>query len=179
RLAWRLAELSDLVELADARLAVDDRKNDPSDRDDRQAEASPHGGGVRRVAQLDVVDVVVPVAGDVVHREEAPGAQRLGMVRIRGRIELADERLRARIAAPRLGAAGRVAPDDQRLAAFAKISGAAGVLSDAPAAGEADRVRMQQAAIAFAVRPPAQIGVRVGRARGRFAKCRWAHEWQE
>src|SRR5499427_10088733 len=74
------------------------------------------------------------------------------------------------MAAPRLAAAGRIAPHDQGTAAVAEIAGIAGVLRDLPLAGQANAVRMHQAAEAFSIRAPTQVGGGINRARGGLAK---------
>src|SRR5215470_5240043 len=61
-LALRLSELRNLVELANARLLVDQAEHDPDDHQERHAQAPPQRRRVRSVEQFDVVDVVVVVA---------------------------------------------------------------------------------------------------------------------
>src|SRR6266404_5819243 len=61
------------------------------------------------------------------------------------------------MAAPRLAAAGRIAPHDQGPAAVAEIAGIAGVFRNLPQAGQANAVRMHQAAEAFSIRAPKEV----------------------
>src|SRR6266487_1189728 len=72
--------------------------------------------------------------------------------------------------APRLAAAGRIAPHDQGPAAVAEIAGIAGVLRNLPQAGQANAVRMHQAAEAFSIRAPTQVGGGINGALGGLAK---------
>src|SRR5262249_56005657 len=83
---------------------------------------------------------------------------------------LADHRQRPEMAAPRLAAAGRIAPHDQGAAAVAEIAGIAGVFGDLPEARQANAVRMHQAAEAFSIRAPTQVGGGINGARGGLAK---------
>ena len=87
------------------------------------------------------------------------------VVRIGGRKQLADERQRSCLAAARLGAAGRVAADDERAAARREVAGVGRVRVDGPAAGQAHAVRVHEPAEALALGAPAQIDGRVERAR--------------
>src|SRR3984893_3906035 len=169
-LAWRLSELRNLVELANARLVVDQLEHDPDDHQERHAQAPPQRRRVRSVEQFDVVDGVVVVAADVLLSHETGGAQRRYVFRLDGREQLAHQRQRPEMAAPRLAAAGRIAPHDQGPAAVAEIAGVAGVFRDLPQAGQANAVRMHQAAEAFSIRPPTQVGGGIDRALGGLAK---------
>src|SRR5438552_15374358 len=83
------------------------------------------------------------------------------------------------MAAARLGAARGVAADDERLAALGKVAGVRIWLGDFPATGEADAVRMEQSAEATPIGAPAQIGVRVDRARDRRTEVVVAAERQQ
>src|SRR5258707_9476985 len=74
------------------------------------------------------------------------------------------------MAAPRLVAAGRIAPHDQGPAAVAEIAGVAGVFRDLPQAGQANSVRMHQPAEAFSIRAPTQVGGGIDGALGGLAK---------
>src|SRR5215831_18907737 len=112
-LALRLSELRNLVELANARLLVDHAEYDPDDHQERHAQAPPHRRRVRSVEQFDVVDVVVEVAADILLSHETGGAQRRDVIGVDGREQLAHHRQRPEMAAPRLAAAGRIAPHDQ------------------------------------------------------------------
>src|SRR5260370_4469832 len=169
-LAWRLAELRNLVELANARLVVDQLEHDPDDHQQRQAQAAPKRRRVWSVEQFDVVDVVVVVAADILLSHETGGAQRRNVFRVDGREQLADQRQRPEMAAPRLVAAGRIAPHDQGQAAVAEIAGVAGVFRDLPQAGQANSVRMHQTAEAFSIRAPTQVGGGIDGALGGLAK---------
>src|SRR5262249_16850031 len=66
--------------------------------------------------------------------------------------------------------AGRIAPHDQGAAAVAEIAGVAAVFGDLPQAGEANAVWMHQAAEAFSIRAPTQVGGGINRARSGLAK---------
>src|SRR5712691_7320362 len=83
------------------------------------------------------------------------------------------------MAAARLGAARGVAADDERLAALSEVAGVWIWLGDFPAPGEADAVGMEQSSEATPLRAPAQIGVRVHRARDRRAERVVAAERQQ
>src|SRR6516225_4134345 len=166
RLSLRLSELRNLVELANARLLVDYAEHDPDDHQERHAQAPPQRRRVRSVEQFDVVDVVGVVAADILLGHETGGTQRRDVFRLRGREQLADHGQRAEMAAPRLAAAGRIAPHDQGPAAVAEIAGIAGVLRDLPQAGQANAVRMHQAAEASSIRATTQVGGGINRARG-------------
>src|SRR5215467_4677502 len=131
-LALRLSELRNLVELANARLLVDHDEHNPDDHQERHAQAAPHRRRVRSVEQFDVVDVVVMVAADVLLSHETGGAQGRDVIGVDGRVELAHQRQRPEMAAPRLAAAGRIAPHDQGAAAVAEIAGVAAVFGDLP-----------------------------------------------
>src|SRR5262245_38818297 len=170
RVSLRLSELRNLVELANVRLFVDHAEHHPDDHQERHAQAPPQRRRVRSVEQFDVVDVVGVVAADILLGHETGGAQRRDVFRLRGREQLAHHRQRAEMAAPRLAATGRIAPHDQRPAAVAEIAGIAGVLRDLPQAGQANAVRMHQAAEAFSIRAPTQVGGGIDRARGGLAK---------
>jgi hypothetical protein len=73
------------------------------------------------------------------------------MIRIGRRVEASDERERPRVTAARLRAAGGVAADDESARAVAEVAAVRRIGVDVPDAGEADAVRMEQAAIAFPV----------------------------
>src|SRR5262245_29972113 len=75
-LAWRLSELRNLVELANARLLVDPVEHKADDHQQRHAQAAPQRRRVRSVEQFDVVDVVGVVAADILLSHETGGAQR-------------------------------------------------------------------------------------------------------
>src|SRR6516164_858794 len=128
-LALRLSELRNLVELANAWLLVDHAEHHPDDHQERHAQAPPQRRRVRSVEQFDVVDVVVEVSADILLSHETGGAQR-DVIGVDGREQLAHHRQRPEMAAPRLAAAGRIAPHDQGAAAVAEIAGIAGVLRD-------------------------------------------------
>src|SRR6202023_3996105 len=106
------------------------------------------------------------LAADVLLGEEVGGAQRLGMVRIDGREQLADQRQGPGVAAPGLGAAGGITAHGESLAALAEVSRILGVLRDLPATGKTDAVRMEQAPVSLPIRSPAQVGVGIDRALG-------------
>src|SRR4029453_3267396 len=74
------------------------------------------------------------------------------------------------MAASRLAAAGRIAPHDQGPAAVAEIAGIAGVFRNLPQAGQANAVRMHQAAAAFPIRAPTQAGGRINGTPGGLPK---------
>src|SRR6266446_152251 len=169
-LAWRLSELRNLVELANARLVVDQLEHDPDDHQQRHAQAAPQRRRVWSVEQFDVVDVVVVVAADILLSHETGGAQRRNAFRVDGREQLADQRQRPEMAAPRLVAAGRIAPHDQGQAAVAEIAGVAGVFRDLPQAGQANSVRMHQTAEASSIGAPTQVGGGIDGALGGLAK---------
>src|SRR5262249_22116086 len=97
---------------ANARFLAPPPKPTPDDQKGRLANAPPQRRRVRSVEQFDVVDVVVMVAADILLSHETGGAQRRDVIGVDGREQLADHRQRAEIAAPRLAAAGRIAPPD-------------------------------------------------------------------
>ena len=74
------------------------------------------------------------------------------------------------MAAARLAAAGGIAPHEQGPAAVAEIAGIAGVLRDLPQAGQANAVRMHQAAEASSIRAPTQVGGGINGALGGLVK---------
>src|SRR6516164_6660807 len=169
-LALRLSELRNLVELANARLLVDQDEHNPDDHQERHAQAPPQRRRVRSIEQFDVVDVVVMVAADILLGHETGGAQRRDVIGVDGREQLADHRQRPEMAAARLAAAGRIAPHDQGAAAVAEIAGVAAVFGNLPQAGQANAVRMHQTAEAFSIRAPTQVGGGINRARSGLAK---------
>src|SRR6266487_1876494 len=169
-LSLRLSELCNLVELAYGRLLVDHSEHDPEDRQNRHTQAAPQRRRVRSVEQFDVVDVVVVVAADILLSDETGGAQRLDVIWVGRREQLAHQRQRPDMAAPRLAAAGRIAPHDQGPASVAEIAGIAGVFRNLPQAGQANAVRMHQAAEAFSIRAPTQVGGRINGTLGGLAK---------
>src|SRR5207249_3359964 len=116
---------------------------------------------------------------DVLLGDEAGAAQRPRIGRIGCRIDAADHGQRARVAAPRLRAARRIAGDDEAAAPPAEVAAVRRLLGDLPDAGEADAARVQQAAIAFAVRTPAEIGLRCHRAPRRGEVLPWLPERQD
>src|SRR5579864_5144692 len=142
-LAPGLAELGDLVELADRGLLVGRVEGRAAHEQDRHASGAAPGASVRSVAQLRVVDGRGELAADVLLGEEAGGAQRVGMVRIDGREQLPDQRQRPRVAPSRLGAAGGITTHGESLATLAEVPGILRVLRDLPAAGETYAVRMR------------------------------------
>src|SRR5262245_12431645 len=157
-LVLRLAEFGNLIKLADTGSLIDVIEHHTGDDQDGHAEAAAPDRGIRRVAQFRIVDVVRVVAADILLRDEARRAQRGRMAGVGGGKKLSDQRQRARVAAPSLAATGGIASNDQRLAALAEIARIVGLFGDAPAAGQANSVRMQQPAKALSVRPPAQVG---------------------
>src|SRR6476659_1797170 len=169
-LALRLSKLRNLIELAYGRLLVDHAQHDPEERQNRYAQAPPQRRRVRSVEQFDVVDVVVVIAADILLSHETGGAQRRGVIGVGGREQLANQRQRSDMAAPRLAAAGGITPHDQGSATVAEIAGIAGVFGDLPQAGQANAVRMHQAAEAFSIGAPTQVGGGINGALGGLAK---------
>jgi hypothetical protein len=104
------------------RLLVGQIEKDRLDEQDRCPESAPPAGGIGRVAQFSVIDVIGPVAADILLSEEAGGTQRLEVVWIGRRKQLTYERQRPLSAAPCLLAAGRVARNGRRSAAALKIT---------------------------------------------------------
>jgi Phage Tail Collar Domain len=60
------------------------------------------------------------------------------VIRVDGREQLADQRQRSDVPAPRLAAAGGITPHDQGSATVAEIAGVAGIFRDLPEAGQAN-----------------------------------------
>src|SRR5258708_7103703 len=83
------------------------------------------------------------------------------------------------MAAPGLAAARGVAPDDERLAALLEVAGIGIGLGDFPPAREADAVGMEQPPEAALVWTPAEVRMRVHRARDGLAEPVVVSEWQE
>ena len=92
------------------------------------------------------------------------------VIRVGGREQLADQRQRSDMAAPRLAAAGGITPHDQGSTTVTEIARIAGVFGDLPQAGQANAVRMHQAAEAFSIRAPTQVGGGINGALGGLAK---------
>jgi hypothetical protein len=90
-------------------------KHDPEERQNWYAQAPPQRRRVRSVEQFDVVDVVIVIAADILLSHETGGAQRRDVIRVDGREQLADQRQRSDVPAPRLAAAGGITPHDQGL----------------------------------------------------------------
>src|SRR6266851_960356 len=78
-----------------------------------------------------------------------------------------------------LGAARGVAADHECLAALCEVARVRIGLGDLPAARETDAVGMEQPPEAATVWAPAQVGMRVYRARHRLAEPIVAAEWQQ
>src|SRR6266516_2268637 len=109
---------------------------------------------LRRMMEMDDEIAIVrndrPVEGDGSDAapipEGAPLAERwdvrLPVIGVDSREQLAHQRQRPEMAAPRLAAAGRIAPHNQGPAAVAEIAGIAAVLRNLPQAGQANAVRM-------------------------------------
>src|SRR5262245_31233425 len=75
------------------------------------------------------------------------------------------------MAAPRLAAAGGITPHDQGSTTLAEIAGIVGVFRNLPQAGQANAVWMRQAAEAFSIRAPPQVGGGINGPLGSLAKC--------
>src|SRR5262249_37488423 len=105
------------------RLLVGFGKQDCFSQQNGYAKAATPTGGIGSVAKLGIIDVVGAVTADILLRDEIRRAQQLAVGRVRRRKEFADQRQGALPAAPRLGAAGGVAADRQRLTALLEIPG--------------------------------------------------------
>src|SRR5204863_5409825 len=102
QLAARFVELGDFVELPNGRLAIYQREDRARDEEHGNSADAPPPVRVRRIAQLDIIDVPVVLAAEVLLGDEVGRLQRLWVIWIRGRKELADQRKRSRMAAARL-----------------------------------------------------------------------------
>src|SRR3954453_10115086 len=157
RLGRWFLELGDLVDLPDGRLFLGLFERNPGQHQNGHAAAAATDGGIRRVAQLGVIDVRGDLAADVFLAHEARGRQRLRMIRIGGGIDAADHRKRPHVAAARFGAARGVAGDDQSAAPFVEVAAIGRVFGDLPSTGHDDGVGVEEALITFPVRPPAKV----------------------
>ena len=122
----RFSKLGDRIQLADTRLLVDAAEHEANRQQQGRTGAAARARRIGSVAQLGVVDELGVRSADVLLRDEIGRAQRQGMIRIGRREELANHRERPRVAAPRLGAAGRVPGDDEGRASLAEITGVRG-----------------------------------------------------
>jgi hypothetical protein len=161
RLAARFAKLCNLIELADTRLLVDTSEDNTGDEQGGGPCPSPPHGGVRRITQLDIVDIIGVRASDVLLGEKVRGQQWLAMVSVGCRIQFAGKREGTGDSSLRLATTRRVAPHDQAFGAFSKVARVRRQRGDLPYACQANSVRMQQPAETLAVRSPTQIGVRI------------------
>ena len=166
RLAGRLPKLRNRVELAHGALLVHPPEDGGDPDQDRSRCAAAEHGDVGCVPKFSHVDRVAPRAADVLLRDEVRGSERRGVIRIRCRKELADERQRSDPAAKRTSPATRVAGHDERRSAAREVTRVRRVFSDLPAPDEADAVGMKQTREAFAIRSPAKVGAGVERPRG-------------
>src|SRR5262249_1734447 len=82
--ALGFTELGYLIKLTVGGLAIDELKHQSLNENNRRPPAPAISMNVRRVSQLGVIDVVRARAGDVLLREKACCADRLGMIWICG-----------------------------------------------------------------------------------------------
>jgi hypothetical protein len=132
RVAVQFFQFGNLIELPLRGLLVGLTKEDRFDEQYRRAEPATPAHRIGRVAQLGVADIVSALAAKILLSDEAGGTERLAMVRVCGREQLADQRQGSFPAAPRLLAASGVAPDRQCSTPGSKIAGVGGLVGYFP-----------------------------------------------
>src|SRR6185503_11379622 len=91
---------------------------------------------------------------------------------VRRRKQLADERHRSNLPAPRAAGAAREPRGHERRAAAGKVAGVGSVFADLPSAEQADAVGVKEAPEAFSIGAPPQVRGGVERALGRAFEAR-------